>query len=174
MLLGLTIVLGSISLKLYSKNMEKKAVNNFEQKIKENVEIEELNLGDEMALINIPSIDMSTVIIHGTDKQYLNNYVCHFENTSMPGENGNFAVAGHSSYRYNQVFNELHKVNIGDEIYINTMNEEFTYTITEIFETEPQNIEVLNQNNDIKEMTLVTCTNSGKDRLIVKATIEEQ
>lgn len=173
MILGLVIVLGSISLKLYSKNMEKKAVNNFEQKIKENVEIEEYNIGDEIALINIPSIDLNTVIIHGTEKQYLNHYVCHFENTSMPGENGNFAVAGHSSYRYNQVFNGLHKVNVGDEIYINTTNEEFTYTITEIFETEPENIEVLNQNNDIKEMTLVTCANGGKDRLIVKAVIEE-
>ncbi|MGL5315549.1 MAG: class D sortase [Peptostreptococcaceae bacterium] len=173
-ILGLAIMLGSISLKIYSKSMENKAVNSFEQKIEEKVEIEEINIGDEMALIDIPSIGLSSVIIHGIENKYLNHYVCHFENTTMPGEYGNFALAGHSSYRYNEVFNNLHKANIGDKINIKTINEEFTYVITEIFETDPENIEVLNQNNDIKEMTIVTCSNAGKDRLIVKAIIEEQ
>lgn len=173
MILGLVIILGSLSLKLYSKNMENKAVNSFEQKIEEKVEIEDINIGDEIALIDIPSIGLNTVIIHGIENKYLNHYVCHFENTTMPGENGNFAVAGHSSFRYNEVFNELHKANVGDKINIKTLNEEFTYVITEVFETDPENIEVLNQNNDIKEMTIVTCSNGGKDRLIVKALIEE-
>ena len=50
----------------------------------------------------------------------------------MPGEYGNFALAGHSStYYYNQVFNEVHKVEVGDKIKITTVNDEFVYTITE-------------------------------------------
>ena len=118
------------------------------------------------------AINLNTAIIHGTDNKYLRHHVCHFENSAMPGQNGNFALAGHSSYRYNQVFNEIQKVNIGDIIKIKTINEEFTYKITEKFETNPDNIEVLNQDNHIKEITIVTCTNGGKDRLIIKGLIE--
>lgn len=174
MIFGLVIIVGSISLKIYSKNLENKAVNRFEQKIEEKVEIGKINIGDEIAIIDIPSIGINTVIVHGIENKYLSHYVCHFENTAMPGANGNFAVAGHSSFRYNEVFNDLHKANVGDKINIKTLNEKFTYIITEIFETDPENIEVLNQNNDIKEMTIVTCSNGGADRLIVKALIEEQ
>lgn len=171
-ILGLVIILGSIYLKIYSKQIEKNAVDTFEKKIEEKIEAEEINIGDEIALINIPSINLNTAIIHGTDNKYLKHHVCHFENSAMPGENGNFAIAGHSSYRYNQVFNDIHKVNIGDTIKIKTINEEFTYKITKKFETNPDNIEVLNQDNHIKEITIVTCTNGGKDRLIIKGLIE--
>lgn len=173
-LLGLVVILGSISIKVYSRNMENKAVDNFEQKIEEKAKIEDLKIGEEMAQIDVPSIGLNSIIIHGIEKKYLNHYICHFENTAMPGENGNFSIAGHSSNIYNQVFNNIHKANIGDKINIKTTNEEFTYIITQMYETEPENIEVLNQDNDIKEMTIVTCSNGGKDRLIVKALIEEK
>ena len=90
----------------------------------------------------------------------------------MPGEDGNFALAGHSStYYYNQVFNELHKVKIGDEIIIKTINDEFTYTITETIVVESDEIEVLDQDMTKKEITLVTCTNGGKQRFIVKGEV---
>ena len=129
--------------------------------------------GDEIAIINIPSIKLNTVVVESIEKQYLNHYVCHFENTAMPGEYGNFSLAGHSSYRYNEVFNELHKINLDDEIIIKTLNNEFTYVVKDIFEVNPEDTFVLDQDNEIKELTIVTCTNKGKDRLIVKAEIVE-
>ena len=92
---------------------------------------------------------------------------------AMPGEYGNFSLAGHSSYRYNEVFNELHKINLDDEIIIKTLNNEFTYVVKDIFEVNPEDTFVLDQDNEIKELTIVTCTNKGKDRLIVKAEIVE-
>ena len=91
----------------------------------------------------------------------------------MPGENGNFSLAGHSSYRYNEVFNELHKIKLNDEIIIKTLNNEFTYIVKDIYEVNPEDTFVLEQDNEIKELTIVTCTNKGKDRLIVKAQILE-
>ena len=42
-----------------------------------------------------------------------------------------------------------------------------------IFEVNPEDTFVLDQDNEIKELTIVTCTNKGKDRLIVKAEIVE-
>lgn len=172
-IVGLVFILGSLALKIYSKKIEDKGINNFENKISQTTTVDKVKLGDEIALIEIPSVNLESVVVSGMKDDYLKYYVCHFENSANPGDYGNFALAGHSSYLYNQVFNKVHKVNIGDEINIKTPTETFSYTITQIFETHPSNIDVLNQNMDKKEMTIVTCTNTGEDRLIVKAEIVE-
>ena len=144
--MGLLIIIGSLILITYSKYMENKALSSFEEKIERQEVITEVNPGDEIGIIEIKSVNLKNVIVESTDKKYLNHHVCHFENSAMPGEYGNFALAGHSStYYYNQVFNELHKVKIGDEIIIKTINDEFTYTITETIVVESDEIEVLDQ-----------------------------
>ena len=170
--MGLLIIIGSLILITYSKYMENKALSSFEEKIERQEVITEVNPGDEIGIIEIKSVNLKNVIVESTDKKYLNHHVCHFENSAMPGEDGNFALAGHSStYYYNQVFNELHKVKIGDEIIIKTINDEFTYTITETIVVESDEIEVLDQDMTKKELTLVTCTNGGKQRFIVKGEV---
>lgn len=170
--MGLLIIIGSLILITYSKYMENKALSSFEEKIERQEVITEVNPGDEIGIIEIKSVNLKNVIVESTDKKYLNHHVCHFENSAMPGEDGNFALAGHSStYYYNQVFNELHKVKIGDEIIIKTINYEFTYTITETIVVESDEIEVLDQDMTKKEITLVTCTNGGKQRFIVKGEV---
>ena len=170
--MGLLIIIGSLILITYSKYMENKALSSFEEKIERQEVITEVNPGDEIRIIEIKSVNLKNVIVESTDKKYLNHHVCHFENSAMPGEDGNFALAGHSStYYYNQVFNELHKVKIGDEIIIKTINDEFTYTITETIVVESDEIEVLDQDMTKKEITLVTCTNGGKQRFIVKGEV---
>ena len=170
--MGLLIIIGSLILITYSKYMENKALSSFEEKIEKNEVISKANPGDEIGIIEIESVNLKNVIVESTDKKYLNHHVCHFENSAMPGEDGNFALAGHSStYYYNQVFNELHKVKIGDEIIIKTINDEFTYTITETIVVESDEIEVLDQDMTKKEITLVTCTNGGKQRFIVKGEV---
>ena len=131
-----------------------------------------VNPGDEIGIIEIESVNLKNVIVESTDKSYLNHHVCHFENTAMPGQDGNFALAGHSStYYYNQVFNEVHKVKVGDKIKITTVDDEFVYTITETRVVESDEIDVLDQDMSKKEITLVTCTNGGKQRFIVKGEI---
>ena len=170
--MGLLIIIGSLILITYSKYMENKALSSFEEKIERQEVITEVNPGDEIGIIEIKYVNLKNVIVESTDKKYLNHHVCHFENSTMPGEYGNFALAGHSStYYYNQVFNELHKVKIGDEIIIKTINDEFTYTITETIVVESDEIEVLDQDMTKKEITLVTCTNGGKQRFIVKGEV---
>ena len=171
--LGLVLVLGSVSLNIYTKYKQEEAKNNFTQKLKEDKkEDTETTLGDGIALIDIPSVNISSVIVSGVGKEQIRHYIGHFEDTAMPGESGNFCIAGHSSTVYNNVFNNLKNINLNDEIKIRTSDGEFTYLVSEIFETEPTNVGVLNQNNDLKEMTIVTCTNGGKDRLIVKGNLK--
>lgn len=174
MIVGLLLVIGSLSLKVHSKIQENKAIKSFESKISTNKEsdLSDIKLGEEIALINIPSINLDTVVVNGIKKEYLNYYVCRFENSVMPGDIGNFSLAGHSSYIYNEVFNDLHKVKVNDKIIIKTVSSEFEYTITEILEVSPDSVDVLEQNMNKREITIVTCTDSGKNRLIVKGEIK--
>ena len=178
-IVGLLICVGSLSIKGYSKYLENKATKSFEEKIDKNTKeskedaFTNIKAGDEIAIINIPSIKLNTVVVESIEKQYLKHYVCHFENSAMPGQYGNFSLAGHSSYRYNEVFNELHKISLEDEKIIKTLNNEFTYVVKDIFEVDPEDTYVLDQDNEKKELTIVTCTNNGKNRLIVKAEIAE-
>ena len=173
-IVGLLVMIIPQGLKYYSKQVEKNSIDKFEETIKENhSEEKEFDLGDEIAIIKIKSLGLESVIVEGTDDEYLKYYVCHFEETAMPGEYGNFCIAGHSSYWYNQIFNELHKAKLDDEIEIKTSKGNFTYKINEIFDTEAENTSVLNQNMDKKEITLVTCTDGGKKRLIIKGEIQE-
>lgn len=172
-LVGIILILGSLFYKTHAKFLENKAIRNFEQKLEKNHSNYEINIGEEIALIEIPSIKLNTVIVHGVNDKLLNSYVCHFENTAMPGEYGNFAIAGHSSYVYSQVLDDLHKVNVNDEINIRTISQQLIYVITDVFITAPESIEVLNQNNDIKEITIITCSNRGANRLIIKGVLKE-
>lgn len=170
--MGLLIIIGSLMLISYSKYVDNKALQSFEEKIEKKEVISKVNPGDEIGIIEIESVNLKNVIVESTDKSYLNHHVCHFENTAMPGKDGNFALAGHSStYYYNQVFNEVHKVKVGDKIKITTVDDEFVYTITETRVVESDEIDVLDQDMSKKEITLVTCTNGGKQRFIVKGEI---
>lgn len=169
-LVGLTLCLGSPVLKGYSGYIEKQTTQSFKEKIDKKDNNKTLNpkIGDEVAIIKIPSIKLDTVVIYGMEEKDLNYYVCQFETSAMPGENGNFSLAGHSSHIYNEVFNNVHKVKVGDEIIIETIKDDFKYTVSKVFEIEPNDISVLEQNMDKKELTIVTCTDSGKNRLIIK------
>ncbi|EDS78597.1 sortase [Clostridium botulinum C str. Eklund] len=188
--IGLCLVCTGVGLKIYSKNKEANLIEKFNEEIqleKQNNKLQKerkgdsnnkntnknrsIDYGNEIALIDIPSIDLQSVIVEGMKKEQLRYYLCHFEDTAMPGENGNFSIAGHSSFIYNEILNNLYKVNVGDVIKLTTKKGEFNYFITKKFIVEPNEIEVLEQNENKKTMTIVTCSNRGKKRLIVTAEI---
>ncbi|KGM97629.1 sortase [Clostridium botulinum D str. CCUG 7971] len=191
--IGLILIFTGIGLKIYSKNREAKLIKKFSEEIqlqkesnksdnkenkkddndKENKK-QNVHIGKELALIEIPSIDLQSVIVEGMEKEQLRYYLCHFQSTAMPGENGNFSIAGHSSFIYNEILNHLYEVNVGDVIKLKTKKGEFNYVINKKFIVEPNEVEVLDQNKDKKTMTIVTCSNRGKKRLIVTAQMNDK
>ena len=58
------------------------------------------------------------------------------------------------------------------KVKIKTINDEFIYTITETSVIEPEDTYVLDQDMSKKEITIITCTNSGKQRFLVKGEIK--
>ncbi len=125
--------------------------------------------GEKIALIEIPAIELKSVIVQGTNMNDLRYYVGHFMNTRMPGEPGNFGIAGHSSNMYTEIFNNAYQLNTGDLIKIRTLDNEFSYYVSDMFTVEPNDTKILEDEGDKKLLTIVTCTDEGDKRLIVRA-----
>ncbi|GLC30916.1 class D sortase [Clostridium omnivorum] len=123
-----------------------------------------------IGIMRIPKIDLKVAIGEGVDNETLKFTVGHFEGTAMPGEKGNFCVAGHRSYTYSEYFNRLDEVKNGDEIIVQTKKGEFKYKVYDTKVVEPSEVSVLDPTKD-STLTLVTCTpvRVATHRLIVKA-----
>ncbi len=126
-----------------------------------------------IGIMKIPKLDLKVAIGEGIDDKTLRYAVGHFEGTAMPGEKGNFAVAGHRSYTYSEYFNRLDELNVGDDIIVKTKKGEFTYKIYEKRVVEPTEVSVLDKTKDAT-ITLVTCTpiRVATHRLIVKGMLQ--
>ena len=82
---------------------------------------------------------------------------------------GNFCVAGHN-YRNEKFFSKILNLDIGDIIEIEADNKKMEYAVYNKYEVIPEDDSCTNQNtNGKKEVTLITCTNDSKKRVIVKA-----
>ncbi|MGL5641476.1 MAG: class D sortase [Paraclostridium sp.] len=169
---GACIICGVLYLNYTTSKINKQMVEEYRQSI-ENDEIknDEYNLGDVIGVLNIPKIDLEVAIKRGIDNEILKDAVGHFENTSMPGEYGNFAIAGHRAYTSNKFFSNLDELQIGDEINVSSGEKNYTYKVNDIEVVTPDKVEVVDSTDKSKkEITLVTCTPKyiGSHRLIVK------
>lgn len=178
MVVGITIIVVASYIKYESYIKEKQTRDIFEKQLanldknipETNVKDKDLEVDKEdinaLGVMLIPKINVKVLIEEGTDIETLKYYVGHFKDTAAPGENGNFAVAGHRNYVYNEMFRDVHKLDGGDEIIVRTKKGEFKYKITNSKVVEPTELSVLDQTKDAT-ITLITCTNSGKQRYII-------
>ena len=85
-------------------------------------------------------------------------------------QEGNVTLAGHNNFD-GTMFGKLKDLEIGDKITILDLNNHsITYEIFNKYVTDPNDVSIVNSTKEgIKEITLVTCTNGNKNRLIIKA-----
>lgn len=130
------------------------------------------DLNGIMGVIEIPSIDVSLPIYHGTDETTLVKGVGHLEGSALPtGEIGNHTVlTGHTGLPTAELFTDLDQLVIGDVFYVQILNKVFTYEVIEINVVLPSETEKLKAQEDKDLVTLVTCTPYGinSHRLLVR------
>ena len=120
--------------------------------------------GIALCVIELKKANVS--VAEGIDKDVLRISAGHFPDSAMPGE-GNFSIAGHSSRIYTCLFNDMHKAVIGDTILVDTRNGTHRYLISDIKTVDPDDLFVIQDTRE-SVITIVTCTNSGKNRLIIR------
>ena len=90
------------------------------------------------------------------------------------GENvndyGNLSIAGHNN-KDGTMFGKTKKLQKGDIIELTDLKgQTIQYSIYDIFVTDPNDVNILLPKDElIREVTLITCTNGNKERLILKA-----
>lgn len=131
-------------------------------------------IGEYFAVIRIPALgeDWLHTVSEGTTPEILDDLgVGHYEGTELPGEPGNFALAGHSGSSWTP-FAKLDKVAIGELVEIETFSKKYLYEIvdTETVEetdvkTVYENPEFGNETTNEQWLTITTCLTDGPQNL---------
>ena len=112
----------------------------------------------------------SAMIMEGIDRRTLQRAVGHFPGTELPGQEGNFVIAGHRD----TFFRPLRNIRINDEIKLTTLHGSYRYRVDSIKVTPPEDLSALDNSEDDSIMTLVTCfpfefVGNAPQRFVVRA-----
>ena len=125
-----------------------------------------------MGYIEIPSIDCSLPIYHGTEESVLQIAVGHLEWSSLPvgGESTHCVLSGHRGLPSAKLCTNLDKLREGDIFLLRILDEVLTYEVDQILIVEPQEVGALQIVEGQDYCTLVTCTPYGINthRLLVR------
>ena len=149
----------------YNKTIAKSG-NRFELSKKEQKQYESLlNVAGDgmMGYIDIPSIDCTLPIYHGTSDQVLQSGVGHLEGTSLPvgGESSHCVISGHRGLPSAKLFSDLDDLREGDVFRIYVLDETLTYEVDKISIVLPEEFDDLQIQKGKDLCTLVTCTPYG-------------
>ncbi len=119
--------------------------------------------------LEIPKIDLETYVLEKYLEETLNVSVVKFYGAN-PNEIGNFCIAGHN-FKNKNMFRNLKNLSIGDNLFIiDNKKGRVEYEIFDIYKVNPKDVACLSQETKgEKQVTLITCTNDSKERIIVKA-----
>ena len=125
-----------------------------------------------MGYIEIPKINITLPVYHGTSEAVLQVAVGHLEWTSLPvgGEGSHCVVSGHRGLPSARLFTDLDKMEEGDTFLLRVLDEVLTYEVDQIKIVEPQVTEDLLIVEGKDYCTLVTCTPYGinSHRMLVR------
>ncbi len=128
--------------------------------------------GEPVAILRIPSIDLTKTVVEGVGVSDLKKGPGHFAETPLPGQLGNAAIAGHRT-TYGEPFRNLDQVRIGDIIQVDTLAGTFTYAVTNMLVVNPSEYGSVIPTKDPTKatLTLATCTPvyTSRQRLIVQS-----
>lgn len=159
-----------------NENLNKEVLSEFNNITNTN-QIGELTLNgyDVIGKVKIPKIDIEYPI--------LNLETSNPEETKVPmrygivkywggnvNDYGNLSIAGHNNYN-GTMFGKTKNLEIGDIVELTDLtNRTIQYKIYDIFDTDPNDVSILKTEDEtVRKVTLITCTNGNKERLILKA-----
>ncbi len=122
-----------------------------------------------LGIIRIPTIGLEYPILNETTNTSMKKSITKFWGPGL-NEIGNLSLAGHNN-KDGTMFGKVKRLKIGDiieieDLYKNTVK----YEIFDMYVIEPNDVSCVESvEPDTREVTLITCTNGNKNRLITKA-----
>lgn len=127
------------------------------------------DVGSVIAALSIPRVQLSAMVLHGSDARTLQRGPGHLEYTADPGAAGNVVIAGHRD----SFFRPLRNIRLGDDIFLDTTEGQLHYQVTSLEVVSPRDVSVLAPTRD-EVLTLITCYpfwvfGPAPDRFVVRA-----
>jgi LPXTG-site transpeptidase (sortase) family protein len=139
--------------------------------------------------LEIPAVNIDTDVTEGgvivnkqgqLEWQTVPFIAVQYRETALVGARGNAVISGHVvTIAEGNVFRNLYKVNLGDQVDVHTADAHFTYIVDDVKLVPPTSIEVMAQTKT-PTLTLITCggafdtrTRSFSDRQIVVAHLSD-
>ena len=122
-----------------------------------------------IGIINLPKIGIEYPILEKTNKESLDLSITKFWGEKI-NQKGNVVLAGHNRLN-NTMFGKIDKLENGDIIEL-TDSQMVTvkYQVFDKYVIDPNDIDcIFPIEENTREVTLITCTNRDKNRLVVKA-----
>jgi sortase A len=117
------------------------------------VQVEEApKRGGVLGLLEVPRLNLSSIVLEGDDEPLLLTAVGHLPETPLPWQTGNSVLAAHRD----RDFRPLKGIRIGDLIRFETADAELEFVVREAFIVEPTEVSVLRPTEE-PTLTLITC-----------------
>jgi sortase A len=108
--------------------------------------------GTPIGRLEIPSLDMSAMVLEGTNRMTLARGVGRIEGTALPGLSGNLGLAAHRD----SFFRPLKDISEKDLIVLTTPEGTYRYRVSKTRVVQPSETSILNKTPE-PVLTLVTC-----------------
>ena len=140
--------------------------------------------GTTYGVLHVPrwGFDYSRPISEGTDRHRVLDKlgIGHYSGTAMPGQVGNFAIAGHRT-TYGKPFTDIDQLAVGDALVVQTEQAWYVYKVTAAAIVLPEQVEVIapvpSKPNEIATAASITLTSchpkfSAEKRYVVWGELE--
>jgi len=130
--------------------------------------------GSWIARLEAPTVHLSATVLEGSDDGTLARAAGHIEDTALPGQPGNLAIAGHRD----TTFRPVRRLHVGDPLIVRTRDHSYRYRVTRLFVVKPEDVYVLDATSR-PTLTLVTCypfefIGHAPKRFIVQAELADE
>ncbi len=103
---------------------------------------DEVETGQGIGRIEIPTIGLDTVVVQGTDTATLRKGPGHYPETAFPGQDRTIGIAGHRT-TYLAPFRRINEIEKGDEVVLDMPYGTFTYEVEGDEVVDPYQLEIV-------------------------------
>ncbi|HCA33568.1 MAG TPA: class C sortase, partial [Lachnospiraceae bacterium] len=158
----------------YNEKLSKEGLNLMlsDQELEEYNSVLDVTGTGIMGYVDIPKINVSLPIYHGTDESVLQIAIGHIAGSSLPvgGAGSHCVISGHRGLPSARLFTDIDQLQEGDRFMLQVLGETLTYEVDQIRTVLPDELDDLQRQNGQDYCTLVTCTPYGVNthRLLVR------
>lgn len=163
--------LGNISFYQRIDNRNKISHNSYESENTNvvNTSISEEKKEDVFANVRIPKIKINRNLYSINSKENtVNKNIQIIKESDMPDVvNGNFILAAHSGFSPISYFHNLNKLEIGDEVFINYLDKDYKYIISDKYDVLKTGKVLIKRDKNRSTITMITCVGEDKQLVVI-------